>query len=164
MRLRSFPRYSPRACSERRNSATLQPDISGRARDFSQISLLLKRLGSILCFAGLLVAQDGGGQSEIGFQRYYLNVDSHRVADINGLTLNFSQFIPGFGVISASAAPALSDDRFRTGDDFFKIRGLPFEGQHWNFTIGDFRVPGQVLQTPFSNLWFPEISARGFSA
>src|SRR5260370_4161627 len=51
-------------------------------------------LGLLTCFQGTLLAQEGGGQAEIGFQQYYLSIGSQRVSNISGLALTYSQFIP----------------------------------------------------------------------
>src|SRR4051812_21763632 len=88
-------------------------------------------LGLWACFQGIALAQEGGGQAEIGFQQYYLRIGSQRVANISGLALNYSQFIPGVGLVSAGFSPALNNERFRSGDDYLSLKGLPWQGQHW---------------------------------
>jgi len=127
--------------------------------------LLRPPVGSIilcsLCFLGCLRAQEGVGQAEVGFQQYYLATGSQRIANISGLTLTSTQFIPNLGLMSVSLSPALSNNQFRTGDDYLRLKGLPWKGQHWTLTAGDFRIPGQLLTVPFSNIYFPEIAARG---
>jgi hypothetical protein len=122
---------------------------------------LLKALAVLACATGRLPAQDGGGQGFIGFQQYYLSSGSQRVANISGLNLSYTQFIPDVGLFSASLSPAMSNDSFRTGEDYLRLTGAPWEGQHWNVTGGDFHLPSQILQVPFSNLYYPEIAARG---
>jgi hypothetical protein len=114
-----------------------------------------------LCLGGCLRAQEGAGQAEIGFQQYYLAIGSQRIANISGVTLSSTQFIPDVGLLSASLSPAMSSNRFRTGDDYLQLKGLPWKGQHWTFTAGDFRLPGQLLAVPFPNIYFPEIAGRG---
>src|SRR5258708_38888243 len=96
-------------------------------------------------------AQESAGKAEFGFQQSYLAIGSQRIANISGITLNSAQFIPNVGLLSASLAPALSSNRFRTGDTYLSLRGLPRKGQHWTLTAGDFRLPGQLVATPFSN-------------
>jgi len=118
-------------------------------------------IGLLLCLAEALQAQEGGGQAEIGFQQYYLSIGSQRIANISGLALTYGQFLPDVGLVSASLSPALSNDQFRTGDDYLRLKGLPWKGQHWNFSIGDFRLPEQLLAAPFTNLYFPDIAGRG---
>ena len=109
----------------------------------------------------VLRAQDGSGQATIGFQQYYLSFGSQPVANISGLTLSFDQFVPNVGLLSGAFAPALSNHRFRTGEDFLRLKGLPWKGQYWTFSAGDFRVPGQLLAVPFTNVFIPEIAGRG---
>jgi len=114
-----------------------------------------------LCLGACLNAQEGAGHAEISFQQYYLAINSDRVADISGVGLSFGQFIPNIGLVSGSLLPAASNNRFRTGDSFLQVKGLPWKGQHWTFTVGDFRLAGQLVAIPFSNINFPEIAARG---
>jgi hypothetical protein len=85
---------------------------------------------------------------------------SQPVTNISGVTLNFDQFVPKVGLLSASFAPALSNNRFRTGEDYLQLKGLPWKGQHWTFSAGDFRLPGQLLAVPFTNVFIPEIAGR----
>jgi hypothetical protein len=127
--------------------------------------LLRPRVGSILlcgcCLQGCIQARESAGQAEVGFQQYYLAIGAQRILNISGLTLTSTEFFPGVGVVNASLAPAVSNNQFRTGDDYLRLKGLPWKGQHWTFTAGDFRIPGQLLAVPFSNIYFPEIAARG---
>jgi len=127
----------------------------------------------VLChgFGGALCAQESSGQAEqdnsgqaaIGFQQYYLTAGAQPLANISGLTLTLDQFIPNVGLLSASLVPALSGNHFRTGDDYLRLRGLPWKGYHWTFAAGDFRLPGQLLAAPFSNVFIPDIAGRGVS-
>jgi hypothetical protein len=114
-----------------------------------------------LGLSSLLRAEDGSGQAVIGFQQYYLTFGAQPVANISGLTLSLDQFVPNVGLLSASFAPALSSNRFRTGEDYVRLKGLPWKGQHWTFSAGDFHLPGQLLPVPFTNVFIPEIAGRG---
>jgi hypothetical protein len=113
-----------------------------------------------LCCLGAS-AQEGSGQAEIGFQQYYLAVGSSRVANISGLGFTYSQAIPNVGLFTGSVVPALNNNRFGAGDNYVGLQGLPFAGQYWTFTAGDFHVPGQLLRASFTNITYPEIAARG---
>jgi len=106
-------------------------------------------------------AQEGAGQAETSFQQYYLAVGQNRIANISGLGLSFSEFYPEVGLFSASLLPATSNDRFRMGDSYLTLKGLPWKGRHWTFTAGDFHMPGQMVPVPFTNITFSEIAARG---
>src|SRR5438552_10877153 len=101
--------------------------------------------GSIIlcwfCLQGCIRAQESAGQAEIGFQQYYLAVGSQRIANISGVTLNSTQFIPNVGLLSASLSPALRNNRFRTGDDYFRLKRLPWKGKHWSSTAGTIDHP-----------------------
>lgn len=65
------------------------------------------------------------GEADIGFQQYYLNMGSHRVTNVSGLAISYRHVIPNIGLLSASLSPALDNARFRTGDDFLRLKGLP---------------------------------------
>ncbi len=117
-----------------------------------------------LCPCWRVNAQEGAGQAEISFQQYYLSVNSQRVSDTSGMGLSFTQFIPNTGLVSGSLLPALSNSRFRSGDSYLQLNGLPLKGQHWTLTGGDFRIPAQLLSVSFGNLNFPVIAARGGAA
>ena len=95
-----------------------------------------------LCFGVCLNAQEGAGQAEISFQQYYLAINSLRISDISGVGLSFSEFIPNVGLVSGSLLPATSNNRFRNGDSYLQLKGLPWKGEHWTFTDGDFHLPG----------------------
>jgi len=114
-----------------------------------------------LGFGSVVGAQEGSGQATVGFQQYYLSFGSQPVANISGLTLSLDQFVPNVGLLSATFVPALSNHSFRTGEASLRLKGLPWKGQYWTFSAGDFRVPGQLLPVPFTNVFIPEIAGRG---
>lgn len=120
------------------------------------ISLLIQ-----LSSGGLLPAQESSGQAQIGFQQYYLRSGSQPIANISGLTASFDQFLPNVGLLSFSLSPALSNNRFRTGENYLRLKGLPWKGQHWTLSGGDIRLPGALLTAPFSNTFIPEIAGSG---
>jgi hypothetical protein len=124
---------------------------------------IIFRLTTLLALTGTMAAQEGGGQAEVGFQHYYLSMRSQRVSDVSGLTLNYSQFVPDVGLLSIGLAPAMNNNSFRTGDDYLRLTGLPWKGQYWKAGFGDFYVPGAVVPVSFTNLYFPQIAARGVS-
>ena len=94
--------------------------------------LRLAALWVVLCYS-CVWAQESAGQAEVGIQHYSLTIGSERVSNVSGLSLNFDQFIPDVGILSGSLVPALSDTRFRTGDDYLRLKGLPWIGYHWTF-------------------------------
>jgi hypothetical protein len=116
----------------------------------------------MLC--GVSFGQEGAaGEAEVGFQQYYLAMQSQRVSNISGLTLNYRQAIPDVGVLSVGFSPALSNNSFRTGDDFVRLSDLPWKGQYWRIGVGDFRVSSAVVPMSFANIYLPQIAGRGIS-
>ena len=71
------------------------------------------------------MAQEIGGQADIGFQQYYLSMGSQRVTNVSGLAIGYRQVIPNIGLLSASLSPALDNARFRTGRRFPPPEGSP---------------------------------------
>jgi hypothetical protein len=116
------------------------------------------------CFSSAGTAQESAGQAEVGFQQYYLATGSNRIANVSGLVVSYSQVIPDLGLLSIGLAPAFDNQRFRTGDDYVRLKGLPWRGQYWTFGAGDFYVPGQLLGSPFPNVYVPQIAGRGITA
>ena len=124
----------------------------------------------LICLLGLMclpgaqaLAQEGSGQAEVGSQGYYLRIGSQSVSNISGLTLNFNQFLPDIGLLTANLSPAMSDTRFRTGDDFVRLKGFPWKSQHWTVTVGDFHLPVQPIPISFNNVYYPEFFGRGIA-
>jgi len=122
---------------------------------------LLRAFLLLLGLAAWLGAQETTGGVDIGFQQFYLVTGSRRISNVSGLVVGYRQFIPNAGMLTASVAPASSDGRFQTGENFLQLRGLPWKGQHWTLLGGDFRLPGRVLEVSFNNLFYPEIAGRG---
>jgi hypothetical protein len=126
--------------------------------------LLIAAVGILFSLAIPAKAEESAGQAEVGFQYYYLSIGAHRAADIAGISAVYREFIPSKGLLSASVSPALSNDRFRTGEDYLRLTGLPWHGHYWTFGIGDFTLTGQLVPSPFSNVYVPQIAGRGYSA
>ncbi|MFN0102528.1 MAG: hypothetical protein ACKV2U_10615 [Bryobacteraceae bacterium] len=121
----------------------------------------LRIAAGLACQLTAATAQERAGEADIGFQQYSLTSGSRRVASAFGLTLGMREFIPNVGIVSVSLAPAASAGRFRTGDMYMELKRFPWIGQYWTFRGGDFRVPAKLLEAPFNNLYYPEISGRG---
>lgn len=107
-----------------------------------------------------LRAQSGGGQAEIAAQGYYLKGGS-QTTSTSGMVVKFNQFIPDFGLLRANLEAYRSEGGIHPADNFLELRGFIWMGLRWNFHGGDFRASGTLLQNPFTNLFFPEIQARG---
>ena len=120
-------------------------------------------LALALSWAGLANAQETAGKAEVAYQQYYLRIGDQPATNAAGLAVSYSQFVPNVGLLSVGLAPALNSGKFRTGDDYARLNGLPWQGQYWDFSLGDFRLPGQLLPAGFTNLFLPEIDARGVS-
>lgn len=116
----------------------------------------------MLCFGDLAgVFAQSGGQASLAFQGYYLGTGSQMTAE-TGLAIKFEEFLPGTGLWRGNLEAYRSGGQIQPADNYLQLRGLVWKGLRWNFNAGDFRAPGGLLPNPFTNLFFPEINARGF--
>jgi len=103
------------------------------------------------------------GNAEIALQGYYLG-GSQSLSTTTGVSLHFSDFLPGVGLLGGSLESYGADGRFRLGDNFLSLSGVVLGGRHWNFTGGDFHMLPSTVDVPFTNIINTEFSARGFEA
>ncbi|MEI9971795.1 MAG: hypothetical protein WDO73_06910 [Ignavibacteriota bacterium] len=102
-----------------------------------------------------------GGEGDVAFQGYYLAGSQQPFLNTTGTAVHFREFLPGIGFLSGSLEGYGSQNRFQTGENFLELRGLPWAGQYWTFTGGDFRAPASLVEFPFNNIFTPEIDGRG---
>ena len=102
-----------------------------------------------------------GGQGEIAFQGYYLGGSGQDLLNTTGTAFHFNEYLPTIGYLSGSLEGYAGENRFQTGENFLQLRGLPWLDHYWSFTGGDFRAPATMVEFPFSNIFIPEIDARG---
>jgi hypothetical protein len=124
---------------------------------------------SIACFTAALLASgaapvraDTGGEAEIALQGSYLGDGASRLTDVTGVAAKFRTFLPGFGFLTANMETYGGESRFRTGENYVDLNGAAWRGLRWRLTGGDFRVATSLLPFPFTNIFFPELSAEGF--
>ena len=101
-----------------------------------------------------------GGQGDIAFQGYYLGGNQQPLLNTTGTAFHFQEFLPGIGFLSGSLE-GYGAQGFQTGYNFLQLRGVPWMGNYWTFTGGDFRVSANLVPFPFNNIYTPEINARG---
>lgn len=102
------------------------------------------------------------GEADIAIQGYYLGGSGQALVDTSGVAVNFREFKGGFGLISGSFQGYGSQGSLQMGENFLDLQELSAFGQHWRFTGGDFRIPSNMVENPFNNIYNPEIAARGF--
>ena len=124
---------------------------------------------SIACFTAALLAAgaapvraDTGGEAEIALQGSYLGDGASRLTDLTGVAAKFRTFLPGFGFLTANMETYGGESQFRTGENYVDLNGAAWRGLRWRLTGGDFRVATSLLPFPFTNIFFPELSAEGF--
>lgn len=102
------------------------------------------------------------GEADVAIQGYYSAGNNQPVVDTAGTSVAFRNFIPGLGMLKGSFQGWSNDGQFRTGDNFLELGGVAFLDRHWTFTGGDFRLSTNLVQNPFTNIYTPDINARGF--
>ncbi len=118
------------------------------------------RLFAALLIAGALHGQNRG-QADVAIQGYYMGTSSQSLDSTTGTGVRFQDFIPNFGILSGSFEGYGAQNRLQTGENFLQLRGAPWMGYRWTITAGDFRAHGSLVDSPFSNIFTPEIAARG---
>ncbi len=115
---------------------------------------------AVLAVGHVPATAQSGGLAELSIQGYYLRTGSQLSAGTTGLGFKIDQFLPNTGLLRANFE-AYRSGGFQLADNYLQLRRLIWRGLRWNFNGGDFRVSGTVLPAPFTNLFIPEIQARG---
>jgi len=118
--------------------------------------------GTVLLVGFRMAGQETSSQATLAFQGYYQGGNAQRVSDISGLSFEFHHFIPKTGLLSGSLSPYAGESRFRTADLYLELAGVPWDGSRWTFRGGDFVVPLNLVEFPFTNIYYPQLAARGF--
>src|SRR5215469_5012005 len=146
---RPLPMWSP-------SGPNPEPAYRPRCRGFFGVGVLL-----------LAAAADSygqtRGQADIAVQGFYQGGNSQLLMNTTGLAVRFQDFLPGLGFLNGNLEGYGAQNRLQTGENFLELRGAPWLGQHWTLTGGDFRAPANLVPVPFSNVFTPEITARGVS-
>ncbi len=106
-------------------------------------------------------AQETASQATLTLQGYYLG-DNRQGSDISGTTFEFRHFLPKVGLFSGSLAPYAGDGRLRLADNYLELMGLRWKGMRWTLHGGDTFLGSKLVPFPFSNLYYPQLSVRGF--
>jgi hypothetical protein len=80
--------------------------------------------------------------------------------DTSGMALRFKEFIPGVGLFDGNLE-GYGGNSFHTGTNFVGLEQVPLWGWKWDFRGGDFQFPSHMVESPFLNIYTPEISGRG---
>lgn len=113
-----------------------------------------------MCHGQEIRAQESAGQADVATQAYYLGGSGQQPIQIGGMAVNSTQFIEGLGLMTANVE-GYGGQGLRTGNLFMGLQGTPLMGWHWDFMGGDFHFTSNLVANPFSNVYTPEIAARG---
>jgi hypothetical protein len=114
----------------------------------------------LICCGGEIRAQESAGQAEVAIQSYSLSGSGQPPIQTTGMAVKTTQFIEGLGLMTANVE-GYGGEGLRTGNVFAGLEGTPLWGWHWDFMGGDFHFPSDLVENPFSNVYTPEIAARG---
>jgi len=101
------------------------------------------------------------GQADLAFQGFYMGASSQALDSTTGAAVRFQDFIPNFGLLSGSFEGYGAQNQLQTGENFLQLRGAAWMGYHWTISAGDFHTSGSLIDSPFYNIFTPEIVARG---
>ncbi len=114
-------------------------------------------------FPNLSVPSDAkpAGRLTIVFQTFYNRLNSTTIANAQGTAASFTRFFPRHGLLELRLEPLIDRGGFLVGENYFRWRGLPWAGRHWDFSLGDFRVSTALQRAPFTNIVQPDFFLRG---
>ncbi len=115
-------------------------------------------------FGQTVPAASAGGQGELAFQGNYVGGASAPFLNITGIVAHAQEFVPGLGFLTCELEGYASQNQFAAGENFVELRGAPWLDHYWTVTGGDFRVPTNLVEFPFTNVFTPELDGRGFKA
>jgi len=115
----------------------------------------------LLLGAASLAHAQNRGQADIALQGFYQGGSSQALLNTTGVAFHFQDFMPGVGYFNGSFEGYGAQNRLQTGETFLELRGAAWRGMHWTITGGDFHTPGTLLESPLTNIFTPEIAARG---
>lgn len=131
-----------------------------------QHNLPLRALAAGIVSAYWLAAQPApsppaAGQLDVSLQGSAL-AQQNQSSYIAGPAFQFSEFLPGLGLLSGRLEVLGRDGGAVTGDDYLQLRGPSAFKLRWNLQAGDFRVSSGMVENAFQNVYYPEITVRGF--
>jgi predicted porin len=127
-------------------------------------SRLHRLLISTVVFAALAVsaAAQARGEADVAIQGYYFGGSGVRLQDVTGSAFSFRTFIPQFGLLKGSFQGYNRTGGVQLGDNYLEWQGAAWLGRRWTLTGGDYRLAINMVENPFNNIYFPELTVRGF--
>lgn len=102
------------------------------------------------------------GEADVSLLGYYFGSTSQPLEDSTGVAIAYRQFLSGIGELSVTVQNYGSHSGFQSGENVLQLKGVSTLGRHWDFSGGDLRIQTRRIENPFSNIFMPEITARGF--
>jgi hypothetical protein len=105
-------------------------------------------------------AQDAGN-ADVALASDHHGGSGQGSLDVSGISLHSSQLLSTIGLFAATVEGSAANG-FRTGTLFGSLQGLRLGGWRWDLVGGDFQFTLSQQENPFSNLYRPDITGRGF--
>lgn len=110
---------------------------------------------------GSETGQTAAATFDIASQGYYFGGSGNSLSGITGAAVGFRSYLPGIGALSGNFEGYGFNGQLTFGDNFLQLRGFSWMGLRWGVTGGDFRMAPSLVEFPFTNIFLPEIAARG---
>ena len=105
-------------------------------------------------------SKEFSGEAQVALQGYYAAAAGTAFLGTSGMAGTTAMFIPGLGLLKAGLE-GYGSNGFHSGNVYLGVEGLARWGWHWDLMGGDFKFASSLTESPFNNVYRPEISARG---
>jgi hypothetical protein len=124
---------------------------------------------TIVCCAGAALPtpaqtpEQNRPQAQLIFEGGSATMTSQRPDSAAGVAAHFEDVLPTLGRLTINSESLGNHGTYQSGEDYIRLQGPVFDGLHFGFVGGDFRISSNLMDPLFGNFFFPEIAARGFS-
>src|SRR5437660_6319464 len=83
------------------------------------------------------------------------SMTSHPDDAAAGAAVHFEDVLPTLGHLTINSESLGNHGTYQSGEDYIKLQGPEFDGLHFGFVGGDFRVSSNLMEPLFGNFSFP---------
>ena len=116
--------------------------------------------GGFSVVLGEIRAQESAGQAELAIQGYYMSGSGQSMVQTSGMAENSTQFIEGLGLLSTNVE-GYGGAGFHAGNLSAGLKELRSGDGTGTFKGGDFHTSSYLVESPFTNVYSPDIAGRG---